>query len=288
MALAASDATAVATSTSGCCLADCPLVVQSCAADAVTSVTCSGHGKCLAGTGTCACFAGYAGDACDRCTSNYIAMSTSSGRLLFCVFLAGSASSCYNGVRDGVEMGVDCGGVCPACVGDAAGSSTQLPVDSLLTFGYATALIAVLPTVGVVICLTRRFRSRRQRVGAHCPDRTASNGLHPADERTCCREEVRPAAVASPRGASGRSRLDGGTGSGVTRAGTPRPNGSNLSATSRRQGGQGWGLGFRVSSSLPQSPRVVPVSQTRTLRVMPWGTDVTSASSESHASLRLS
>ena len=148
----ASGAAAVATSTSPvCCPADCPLVVQSCAADAVTGVACSGHGRCLTGVGVCACFEGYAGDACDSCASNYVATTTTSGTLSSCVFLAGSASTCSNGVRDGVETGVDCGGVCLACVGAAAGS-TPLSSGLQSTLSHRSVMfIAVAVCAAVVL-----------------------------------------------------------------------------------------------------------------------------------------
>lgn len=58
------------------------------------------------------CFAGYAGSACDTCAYMYTRLVPGGP----CVFLPGSLASCSNGVRDGNELGVDCGGPnCASC-----------------------------------------------------------------------------------------------------------------------------------------------------------------------------
>ena len=160
------------TTTSRCCPADCPLVVQSCAADAATGVACSGHGSCLSGVGVCRCFTGYTGDACDSCTAQYVLRTYSSNGVSSwqCVLLPGSLSTCVNGVRDGREVGVDCGGVCRPCNGTTAGgllttvpagvgNGAILPVlDGVVIAAAATSLVAA--------CVVAAVVRRRQRAGA--------------------------------------------------------------------------------------------------------------------------
>lgn len=70
-------------------------------------------------TGDCVCVAGRVGPACSVCAANY---TLANGE---CVFLAGSMPDrCHNGVRDGLETGVDCGGpTCPVCGGANSGNS---------------------------------------------------------------------------------------------------------------------------------------------------------------------
>jgi hypothetical protein len=50
--------------------------VKTCPAPPVGSMSdhtkvCGGVGACLPGSGTCACFKGYVGDACERCDNKY-------------------------------------------------------------------------------------------------------------------------------------------------------------------------------------------------------------------------
>jgi hypothetical protein len=42
-----------------------------------------------------------------------------------CVFMPGALVSCSDGVRNGNEVGVDCGGTCPIC---SVGASLQVNV----------------------------------------------------------------------------------------------------------------------------------------------------------------
>ena len=78
---------------------------------------CSGHGDCLGQSGYCGCYSGYTGASCGRCASGYLPLRS------YCVFLPGALAACSDGVRNGEEEGVDCGG--PTCVqkcSDAAGN----------------------------------------------------------------------------------------------------------------------------------------------------------------------
>ncbi len=61
--------------------------------------------------GYCQCFTGYGGRACEACASGFVGLGA--GNLRRCVFLPGALTSCSDGVRNGNEAGVDCGG--PNC-----------------------------------------------------------------------------------------------------------------------------------------------------------------------------
>jgi hypothetical protein len=105
------------------CKSDCPLVFASCpvgivgvmdgsgaavvnsTASAVASPTeCSAAGVCAIASGVCLCRDGYTGVACSGCAHGYLLISAK------CVFMPGSMTSCTDGVRNGNEEGVDCGG----------------------------------------------------------------------------------------------------------------------------------------------------------------------------------
>jgi hypothetical protein len=70
----------------GYCSADCTFGRLACPtgvnATGSTAV-CSGSGACLPASGTCACFKGYTGPACQGCTANFVRLS-GVGYVLFC------------------------------------------------------------------------------------------------------------------------------------------------------------------------------------------------------------
>lgn len=97
------------------CPDDCPHFVGTCPY-AVTSKgvneTCSGHGYCHTGAVACVCSVGYTGPLCGTCTKGYVKLSP----LGPCIFLPGVLASCADGVKNGNEIDVDCGGPnCAAC-----------------------------------------------------------------------------------------------------------------------------------------------------------------------------
>jgi hypothetical protein len=87
---------------------------------------CSGHGTCLGLSGYCSCFSGYLGGTCSTCAPEYVLVSQ--GMSKSCVFLPGAVVTCGDGVRNGNEEGVDCGGSCAtACNVSAAGTAESKP-----------------------------------------------------------------------------------------------------------------------------------------------------------------
>jgi hypothetical protein len=81
---------------------------------------CSGHGDCLGQSGYCGCYSGYTGASCSECAPGYLPLRS------YCVFLPGALATCSDGVRNGEEEGVDCGGpTCGQRCSAAAGSGLQ-------------------------------------------------------------------------------------------------------------------------------------------------------------------
>lgn len=78
------------------CRADCPYVRLACPAGAIgtgsasppsVQTPCSQRGVCSSATGTCACYKGYIGPACNVCDSQYVAIGAA------CVMLPGALVS---------------------------------------------------------------------------------------------------------------------------------------------------------------------------------------------------
>ena len=114
-----------------------------------TVSACSGNGACQQGTGRCACYAGYTGDVCSQCTNNYLQLSRGGA----CIYLPGALSSCTDGVRNGNEKGIDCGGQnCAPCAPDKT-----LSMTAVIAGASMSAVVCV-----VLALLIRRWHRRRQ------------------------------------------------------------------------------------------------------------------------------
>ena len=101
-----------------------------------TRMACSGRGLCTYATNICRCYVGYTGAVCAQCAAGYFRL-VSGGP---CVMIPGSQSSCNDGLKNGNEKGVDCGGPnCPAC-----------NEQSFLSAGAGTVVVAVWLVAGVV------------------------------------------------------------------------------------------------------------------------------------------
>ena len=165
------------TATPTCCPQDCPTVVRACPVGPLSGLPCDGHGSCLSGAGVCACYHGYAGDACDSCCAQCTSNRDDAGQLLSCTFLPGILSTCTNGVRDGHELGVDCGGVCRMCntssSADAVTSTAptvdkgQLSAVSIISLA-ASGSGVLLGAAVVALLLLRRRRARRASFSPVC------------------------------------------------------------------------------------------------------------------------
>ena len=125
-----------------------------------TPQVCYGRGRCTYATGTCVCDRGYSGDGCNTCASGYIRFSDAGP----CVYMRGSATTCTDGVKNGQEEGVDCGGPdCPQCViirGFKKWSGPQ--VLFLLLYIVLPIVCTILVCIGVVWAY-RRCRSSHNR-----------------------------------------------------------------------------------------------------------------------------
>ena len=142
------------------CSADCPVGIQSCpfattGNDTSPRVTCAGHGTCMPSSGTCSCFHGYIGSACDRCDSGYTS-SLSDGT---CTFLPGALSSCSDGVQNGNEASIDCGGPCPSCT-----STRKSPTEVISIAVVVGGSLIVVVVSAVTAVIVRRQQSKRARV----------------------------------------------------------------------------------------------------------------------------
>lgn len=89
------------------CRADCPYTLFNCAGNATVTSPCNSRGSCNVLSGVCTCFPGYTGPLCDSCAYGYTRQSG-----VWCVPTEVTVVSCFNGIHDSNELGVDCGGVC--------------------------------------------------------------------------------------------------------------------------------------------------------------------------------
>lgn len=106
---------------------------------------CSSSGACKQGTGQCSRFAGYTGTACDECSGVYTQQTANNASRGPCVYLPGSTATCGNGIRDGNELGVDCGGPnCRLC-------------DLRTVVVVSTALIAGVSLCAFLLCIAISF-----------------------------------------------------------------------------------------------------------------------------------
>ncbi len=147
------------------CASDCPAFVSACPFGLNrygTASSCSSNGACQQGTGRCACYAGYTGDVCSVCTSGYLQLTRGGA----CIYLPGALSSCEDGVRNGNEEGVDCGG--PNCVECAAAYRAETSV-SLVVVGVAGCAAAFV-VVAFGLYVRRWYRLRQALVAPEKPD----------------------------------------------------------------------------------------------------------------------
>lgn len=157
------------------CVRDCPAPVGSC--PTARSLVCGGHGHCLGAVSTyCECYTGYSGSACEQCAGGYLF------RGGWCVFPPGALStgSCSDGVRNGHEDGVDCGGECAAACtvmnNHGAGGSMNAVVAAVSALGGVALVI-------VVTVVAKRRCSARAAPGHMPPSRCGSPGASTREDR---------------------------------------------------------------------------------------------------------
>ena len=88
---------------------------------------CGGVGVCLTGSGSCQCFAGYAGDACEKCDNKYHTYFNGSGPCIKvsppCRVIAGDA-------EDGAATALAVGVVAVVAAAAGSGCARQVPEPS--------------------------------------------------------------------------------------------------------------------------------------------------------------
>ena len=119
-------------------------------------------------SGVCSCNRGYVGVSCSECDDGFITSSAPSAAVRTCVYLAGARSTCNDGVRDGGETGVDCGGLCSACAMTSSSSSGSTLVAVAASVGGASAAV-ILVTAAACIAYRRRHGLSRSRAAKHRP-----------------------------------------------------------------------------------------------------------------------
>jgi hypothetical protein len=136
------------------CRTDCPIPLVSCPQGTNRlgiQSPCSGSGSCSSASESCLCFQGYAGNDCSQCAPYYLRIGTS------CVFMPGAFASCTNGVKDGNEDGVDCGGPnCNPCAIHESATEALLSTDTVVKIGVvggAAMFVGVI--AGFVYCQRR-------------------------------------------------------------------------------------------------------------------------------------
>lgn len=133
------------------CAADCPFPVVACPAGS-NGKECSGYGGCV--DGTCDCFErmGYTGVACEECADGFARVNGTCVRALL-------PFSCVDGIQNGDEEGVDCGGSCLDTCGAGEVSYTS-------SSRLAVALAVGLGVLVVAILFALRQRNHAQEANA--------------------------------------------------------------------------------------------------------------------------
>jgi hypothetical protein len=131
------------------CASNCPRYSPTCPFGVDTlgrNATCSGRGSCIFGSSLCLCYAGNVGANCGLCAASYTGIRlTANGP---CVYLPGSELSCHDGVKNGNEDGVDCGG--PNCDEICVGSDIgpwYANVSAMIGLCMGSAVAAVVVTL---------------------------------------------------------------------------------------------------------------------------------------------
>lgn len=126
------------------CPVDCPSYSHGCPVGRNSdglNATCSSFGTCQSLSTLCSCYTGYSGVACEVCAPKYHRVS-STGR---CVYLTGNTVTCDDGVKNGNEEGVDCGGPnCVACAGKSGPWFTSMMFGVVVGSVVGLLLIAML------------------------------------------------------------------------------------------------------------------------------------------------
>lgn len=148
-------------STVACCKADCPIPIADCPVG-TNGAVCNGQGSCITetdGSTSCACYSatGYTGSTCSACADGFVLLNDKCVR-------TSAQPSCKDGVRNGDETGVDCGGSCAQC------QMTVIQLSAIATGIIAGAIAFCCILTIAVGCAVYCCCRKRHKTSAPAPD----------------------------------------------------------------------------------------------------------------------
>lgn len=146
-----------------CCLQTaCPV--------ASNGLVCGGHGRCVVSqhgpasgsSAECSCFvaSGYVGAACDECAPGFLPRGDT------CVARVGP--TCFDGLQNGAEAGIDCGGTCGSCGGAIINNDPLPGAPAGVDWPWWLVLLLIITPVlcclciSICICCCRRAQKDRE------------------------------------------------------------------------------------------------------------------------------
>ncbi len=124
---------------------------------------------CLGALGTCECYDGYTGLDCHYCAPTHVRVGAA------CVFLPGALVLCTDGVRNGDEEGVDCGGSkCTPC--DAFAGTHLAARSPTLAIILVNIVVAAALGVATVVILRNTQCGKRYRCFRWCQAEEETSG----------------------------------------------------------------------------------------------------------------
>eukprot|EP01029_Cantina_marsupialis_P032081 TRINITY_DN94_c1_g1_i1.p1 TRINITY_DN94_c1_g1~~TRINITY_DN94_c1_g1_i1.p1 ORF type:complete len:1622 (+),score=551.24 TRINITY_DN94_c1_g1_i1:481-4866(+) len=141
-----------------CCPSDCPVEELDCPQYEGESPcgAIEGHGYCVAGVGKCGCFTnkGFGGESCNECLAGW--WPTYDNERLTCVRLP--LPSVFDGITNGYETGVDCGGLNnDACIEDEPSTGG----GGAITIAFA--LLGIVAIGGITLTSYKQYQKHQRK-----------------------------------------------------------------------------------------------------------------------------